>query len=128
MAQFKFYGHREVLENQRKALSDATHACATEAFGLPQEKRFHRFEGLDAENFIYPAGRTEKYTIIEVLLFEGRPVEAKKKFYALMFDRFEKELGIGPNDLEITLIETPRHDWAIRGLPGDELELNYKVG
>lgn len=27
----------------------------------------------------------------------------------------------------MTFLETPRHNWLIRGLPGDELELNYKV-
>lgn len=27
----------------------------------------------------------------------------------------------------IVLIETPRHDWGIRGMPGDELNLNYTV-
>ncbi len=29
--------------------------------------------------------------------------------------------------LEITLFETPCHAWGIRGLPGDEIGLNYKV-
>jgi hypothetical protein len=29
--------------------------------------------------------------------------------------------------IEITLFETPRENWGIRGLPGDELSLNYKV-
>jgi hypothetical protein len=27
----------------------------------------------------------------------------------------------------MTFIETPRHDWLVRGQPGDELELTYKV-
>jgi hypothetical protein len=30
-------------------------------------------------------------------------------------------------DLEITIFETPKHNWGFRGLPGDEHELNYKV-
>jgi hypothetical protein len=36
-------------------------------------------------------------------------------------------LGIHKNDVEITIFETPRENWGIRGLPGDELPLNYKV-
>ncbi len=26
-----------------------------------------------------------------------------------------------------TITETPKHNWGIRGLPGDELTLNYKA-
>ena len=36
-------------------------------------------------------------------------------------------MKIDKNDLEITILETPKHNWGIRGLPGDELQLNYKV-
>ncbi|APF21976.1 putative transglutaminase-like protein [Clostridium butyricum] len=32
-----------------------------------------------------------------------------------------------PNDVEITIFETPNYNWGIRGVPGDELGLNYKV-
>ena len=95
--------------------------------GLPADKRFHRFIRLDTESFIYPESRSERYTTIEGILFEGRGVETKKRFYQALFERFETALGIAANDLEIVLIETPRHDRGIRGLPGDELTLDYKV-
>jgi len=36
-------------------------------------------------------------------------------------------LSIEPLDIEIILIETPKYNWAIRGVAGDELSLNYKV-
>ncbi|KGM13413.1 tautomerase family protein [Cellulomonas bogoriensis] len=36
-------------------------------------------------------------------------------------------LGIGAADLEVTLVEPPRYDWAIRGSAGDDLELGYQV-
>jgi hypothetical protein len=29
--------------------------------------------------------------------------------------------------MKFTITETPRHNWGIRGLPADELTLNYKV-
>ncbi|ACU60199.1 4-oxalocrotonate tautomerase [Chitinophaga pinensis DSM 2588] len=65
--------------------------------------------------------------IIEILLFEGRTVEARKKLYQLIFASFRSILGIEPNDVEITLIETPARNWGIRGKAGDELTLNYQV-
>ena len=60
-------------------------------------------------------------------MFEGRSVAAKKMLIRLMFERFNSRLGISPTDLEMTIFETPRHNWGFRGLPGDEHTLNYKV-
>jgi phenylpyruvate tautomerase PptA (4-oxalocrotonate tautomerase family) len=82
---------------------------------------------VEEDCFYYFSGRTEKHTIIEVNMFEGRSVEAKKQFYKLLFERFERELDIQNIDLEITLMETPKHNWGIRGKSGDELNLNYKI-
>ena len=128
MAQFKVFGHAEVLRPRRAAMSDAIHASAEAVLGLPADKRFHRFFPLEPDDFVAPGSRTQDYTIIEVLLFEGRTVETKKAFVRDLYARFEGELGIAPLDLEITLVETPRHDWGIRGLPGDELtDLTYRV-
>ncbi len=74
-----------------------------------------------------PAGRSERYTIIELSMFEGRSVAAKKKLIRLLFERFEAELDVAAQDLEITIFETPKHNWGFRGRPGDEHDLDYKV-
>lgn len=127
MSQIKIYGLRPHLESQRKRLSDTLHSCIVEAFLYPENKRAHRFFYLEKDDFYYPEGRSEQYTIIEISLFEGRSIEAKKALYRLIFERFENVLGISQNDVEITLTETPLHNWGIRGKPADELVLDYKV-
>jgi hypothetical protein len=128
MAQFKVYGFADVLRQRRAAVSDAIHASAVAVLGLPEDKRFHRFFLLEPDDFVVPSGRSQDYTILEVVLFEGRTVETKKAFVRDLFVRFDRELGIAPTDLEITLLESPRHNWGIRGLPGDELtDLTYSV-
>lgn len=127
MAQIKIYGRHTHLNRHRHGISNAIHQGAMEALGLPQNKRFHRFIGLDAEDFIHPGDRTERYTIIEVSMFEGRSVEARKAFIRQVFARLEAGCGIAPQDVEITITETPRHNWGIRGLPADELGLDYEV-
>ena len=127
MSQIKIYGLRPHLTSQRKKLSDTLHSCIVEAFNYPENKRAHRFFYMDEEDFYYPEGRSTQYTIIEIFLFEGRSIEAKKTLYKLIFERFENELSIFPNDVEITLIETPLYNWGIRGKSGDELILNYNV-
>lgn len=127
MGQIKIYGLREHLTPIRTRVSDTLHGCVVDAFQYPENKRAQRFFYLDQEDFFYPEGRSSQYTIIEISLFEGRSVSAKKHLYQLIFDRFERELGISPNDIEITLTETPLHNWGIRGKPADELMLDYKI-
>lgn len=127
MAQILVYGLRSHLDAHRRAISDALHACAVDVFALPRDKRFHRFISLEPADFIYPADRTERYTIIEVHMFEGRSVETKKQFIGAVFERMQHMCGIAPHDVELTMLETPRHNWGIRGLPGDELVLSYTV-
>jgi phenylpyruvate tautomerase PptA (4-oxalocrotonate tautomerase family) len=127
MSQVKIFGLRGSLAPVMRQVSDVIHSCVVDALQYPQDKRAHRFFPLEPDEFYYPPGRTERYTIIEFSMFEGRSVEAKKKLIRLLFERFEAVLGIGPNDVEITIFETPMHNWGFRGLPGDEHSLNYKV-
>lgn len=127
MGQIKIYGLRSHLQPIRTQLSSVLHQCVVDVFQYPQDKRAHRFFYLEPEDFYYPEGRSEKYTIVEILLFEGRSVTTKKTLYQHIFSEFEKHLKIAPTDVEITLIETPMHNWGIRGAAGDELALGYQV-
>jgi phenylpyruvate tautomerase PptA (4-oxalocrotonate tautomerase family) len=128
MAQFTIFGYADALRPRRAAMSDVVHASAAAVLGLPADKRFHRFVPLDADDFVVPDSRSRDYTIIEVSLFEGRTVETKKAFIRHLYAGFADQLHIAAIDLEVTLFESPRHNWGIRGLPGDELtDLTYQV-
>lgn len=127
MAQVKVYGLRAHLDPVKARLSEVIHGRVVEALSYPPEKRFHRFFPMEPADFVYPADRTGRYTIVEISLFEGRSVEAKKRLVRLLFERARADLDLSPQDLEITLFETPRHNWGIRGRPGDELGLSYAV-
>lgn len=127
MAQVKIYGLRSRLVSRRAALSDAIHQALMESLKLPKEKRFQRFILLETDDFIYPPDRSENYTIIEISLFEGRSTEAKKSLIHTLFSLLSAKPGIDPQDLEITLFETPQANWGIRGKPADELTLSYQV-
>lgn len=127
MGQIKIFGLKQELHPIREKLSEVLHDCIVEAFHYPREKKAHRFIYIEEDSFFYFAGRTSKHTIIEISVFEGRSIAAKKKLYGLLFQKFETEFGITPMDLEITIFETPMHNWGIRGKSGDELVLNYQV-
>jgi phenylpyruvate tautomerase PptA (4-oxalocrotonate tautomerase family) len=127
MPQTKIYGHAEFIQQHRQTISDSIHACMVEALAYPLEKRFQRFIPLQAEDFIYPDDRSAQYLVIEISLFEGRTVEAKKNLIRLIYEKLNIGLNIAANDIEIILYEIPQHNWGVRGMPGDELKLNYSV-
>ena len=127
MAQIKIYGQGEHLRPVQRALSDAIHSCVVEALQFPQDKRAHRFFPLEPEDFYYPASATARYTIIEISMFEGRTTATKKQLIRLLFERICQQADRLPNEVEVTISETPRHNWGFRGVPGDEVGLPYKV-
>jgi phenylpyruvate tautomerase PptA (4-oxalocrotonate tautomerase family) len=127
MAQVKIYGEHAHLRVKRERLSDVIHAVLRETLGLPEDKRFHRFIGLDEEDFIHPPDRSSAYTIIEISLFEGRSAATKQALLETLMRRLTDALGLAHQDIEITLFETPRAHWGIRGRTGDRLHLDYKV-
>src|SRR5712671_736936 len=112
MAQIKIYGIRIYLDPIKGRLSEVIHSCIVDALQFPADKRAHRFFPLDAGDFFYPKGRTVRYTIIEISMFEGRSTEAKKRLIRLLFERIEAGLGISSQDVEITITETPMHNWG----------------
>lgn len=126
MAQIKIYGLRETLSNNKTQVSQAIHRAVTESLGLPIEKRFHRFIAFDEEDFLFPSDRSKRYLILEISMFEGRTIETKKQLIRALFHELNA-LGFAPHDVEITIFETPRHNWGIRGACGDELILNYVI-
>ena len=111
----------------KRKMSDVIHSCVVDAFKFPMDKRFHRFFPMESENFYFAPLRTDNYTIIEISIFEGRSTDAKKELISLIYNRFKTELEIDKDDIELTIFETPKQNWGIRGLPGDELLLNYNV-
>jgi hypothetical protein len=126
MVQTKIFGLRERLEPIRQELSDVINSCIVDALQYPKDKQMQRFFLFNKEDFFYPAGRSDRYTIVEFIMFTGRSIEAKKQLIRLMFARVQS-LGISGQDLEMTIFEEPRHHWGFRGLPGDEHQLDYKI-
>ncbi|MCK5707227.1 MAG: tautomerase family protein [Candidatus Aureabacteria bacterium] len=121
------YGIKEKLNPIKAKLSDVIHCCMRETLGMPEDKRAHRFIPMDREDFYYPGGRSDAYTVIEINMIQGREKDTQKTLIKALFEKIEKKLGISPVDIEITIKEQPAHCWGFRGITGDEAELNYKI-
>ena len=121
------YGLAPHLNPIKARMSDVLHGCLVEVLGLPADKRAHRFFPMAAEDFFAPGGRSDAYTVIAISMIEGRTVATKKALIKTIFAAFERELGIRPVDVEITISEQAAHCWGFRGMTGDEAAIPYKI-
>ena len=122
------YGIRERLDPIKVELSDVVHACMQSVLGLPEDKRAHRFIPLAREDFHYPGGRSDAYTVIEINMMSGRKPETQKALIKAIFRELESRLSLSPIDVEITIKEQQPYQWGFRGMTGDEVkDLDYKV-
>ncbi len=122
------YGIKEKLNPVKAQLSDVIQGCVQQVLGLPEDKRAHRFIPMDREDFYYPGGRSDAYTVIEINMMAGRQVETQKQLIKTLFQEIESRLGIAPMDVEIIIKEQAPHQWGFRGMTGDEArDLSYRV-
>ncbi|MAZ89978.1 MAG: tautomerase family protein [Cellvibrionaceae bacterium] len=122
------YGVREKLNPIKAILSDVVHGCMQTELGMPEDKRGHRFIPLEREDFYYPSGRSDAYTVIEINMMSGRKPETQKSLIKALFQEIESQLHIAPIDIEITIKEQAPYQWGFRGITGDEVtDLTYKV-
>jgi len=121
------YGIKQHLNPIKAQISNVIHGCMQSVLGMPEDKRAHRFMPMEKEDFYYPGGRSDAYTVIEINMMAGRKPETQKDLIKELFKQFEDQLGIAPVDVEITIKEQPSHCWGFRGITGDEAQLNYKV-
>jgi phenylpyruvate tautomerase PptA (4-oxalocrotonate tautomerase family) len=125
MAQIKVYGNRSVWGDRRTEISDALHEALVRTWRIPAEKRFHRFLLLDDGDLVTP--RSDAYLVVEIVCFTGRTRKAKRALIAALYDDVAPQLGLAVNDLEVVILESPKENWGIRGVSGDELVLAYRV-
>lgn len=75
---------------------------------------------------IVPPGKGESYSVIEIKLFSGRSLDAKRRLYAAIVDELSV-FDVPPSDIKVVLIESGPENWGLRGLPASEIDLGFKV-
>jgi phenylpyruvate tautomerase PptA (4-oxalocrotonate tautomerase family) len=109
------------------AVIDAVQSALREALKIPEADRTLRLIEHPVSHFAVPPGRGQKFTLVEVTMFSGRSMEAKRTLYQAIV-RNLAAVGIPPLDIKITLIETPPENWGLRGgMPASEIDLGFKI-
>jgi phenylpyruvate tautomerase PptA (4-oxalocrotonate tautomerase family) len=112
---------------QTQAIIEAIYLAQREALKVPEHDRHIRLIEHAPEYFHVPPGRTENFTLVEISLFAGRSIEAKRALYQAIVANLGA-IGIAPADIFIVLHEVPLENWGIRGgTPASEIDLGFKV-
>jgi len=120
-------GRRARSAAEVQSLIEALYLAQREALRVPEWDRQIRYVGHKAEDFHVVPGRSDNYLLVEITLFAGRSLEAKRALYRQVVERFGR-LGVDANDITIVLHEVPPDNWGIRGgRPASEVDLGFKV-
>lgn len=106
---------------------EAVQAALLTSLKIPDYDRDVVIDLYDEASRIVPTGRSERYTRIEILLFSGRSLEARKALYSTIVANFSA-LGVPAGEIKIILIEVPPQNWGVRGgLPASEIDLGFRI-
>lgn len=112
---------------QVQPIIKAIYLAQRETLQLPAHDRQIHYIEHRPEHFHVPSGKSENYTLVEITLFAGRSIAAKRALYQAIVNNLGV-LGIAPDDVFIVLNEVTLENWGIRGgIPATEVDLGFKV-
>jgi phenylpyruvate tautomerase PptA (4-oxalocrotonate tautomerase family) len=112
---------------RRTQFIEAIHAALVEAIKIPPDDKVLRFVSHAAEDFVIPPAFGERFTRIEIMMFAGRSLDAKRKLYKALVRNLEP-FGVPANDVKVVLVEVPAENWGLRGgHAGCDVELGFEI-
>ncbi|HUC68442.1 MAG TPA: tautomerase family protein [Stellaceae bacterium] len=113
---------------ERKAdFIEAINAGLVAALHTPPEETLLRLIEHGPGDFLVPQGSGERFTRMEITLFAGRSIAAKRRLYQTLVHCLAT-FGVAPEDVKIVLIEVPKENVGYRGgKPASEIDLGYEV-
>ncbi|WP_051940281.1 tautomerase family protein [Stenoxybacter acetivorans] len=96
-------------------------------FGVADEELQARYQYFSADTFYSPSNNSN-YIHIEIILFKGRSLNAKRKLYKQITIDLASLLNILPKDILILLNEQVSENWGMHGgLSADEIDFGYNI-
>jgi len=107
------------------ALMNVTIDTVQQILNVPKDDKNIRLTEYDPELFLMKPPYT---LIIEISMFSGRSVNAKRALYQAIVVNLKEKLDIDIEDVFILINEQPRENWGIRGgIPASEVDLGFRL-
>ena len=118
---------KRYTREQEQEIINAVHAALMEGIRTPEWDRTIRLLVHEPHRFATPPQKDDRYTLVEVDLFSGRSLDAKKALYRAIVANLGS-FGIPADHITILLRESTAENWGVRGgLPASEVDLGFKV-
>jgi phenylpyruvate tautomerase PptA (4-oxalocrotonate tautomerase family) len=108
-------------------LIEAIQSALVSSIKIPDWDRDIVVDLYDGKRRIVPTGRSDRYTRIEIELFAGRSMDAKRALYRAIVQNVST-LGVPETKTKTVLIEVPLENWGLRGgSAGTDVDLGFRV-
>lgn len=101
----------------KAALLAGARAAVTRAFGVPDGRVVVRVAETPADDVGLPSCRTDRFTLVDVLAYEGRTPELKRALSAALRDAYAADPGIEPSEVAVSFRDASPDDLDV--LPGE---------
>ncbi len=109
----------------KKKILDGIHAALVEAFRIPDRDRNQILHEHAAESF--EAHRGPESVFVEMSVFPGRTVDAKRRLYAAIVEKLGGA-GVPRDKVLVVLHEPPLENWGIReGKAATDVNIGFKL-
>jgi 4-oxalocrotonate tautomerase len=102
-----------------RQLLDSTHAAVVEAFGVPERDRYQIVNVREPEEVVaLDTGlgfeRSDQVVIIHIVSRQRSETQTKR-FYELLASNLQRDCGLDPKDLIVSITENGDADWSFGG-------------
>ena len=111
---------------EKQQIMDAIHDALVESIKIPKHDRLQILHEHDADQFMIPEGKSERFTLVEISMYPGRSIETKRLLLKTIAKKLE-EIGIQAHDTMVILNEPPLDHWGVDGKPASEMQFGYRL-
>jgi len=99
------------------AVGLCVHSALVSALGVPEQDHFQVLSRHSADEAVHDPSylgveRTDGIVFVQITMAVGRTVELKRALYREIVQRLADGCGVRPQDVFITLVETPYENWS----------------
>ncbi len=114
-----------LLEDEKEFI-DSFQEVMMNVLKIPEDDRQIVLEQ-KTKGFYQPTNSSGKYIIIEIKMFAGRSLNAKKKLFKELF-ALANSLGVVDSNMNVILEDIEKENWGIRGgQPASEVDLGFNT-
>lgn len=115
------------LHGQQTAFLEAVHGAVVEALKTPDDEPLARLIEHPATHYLTPHASGSRFTRIEIVLFAGRSLDAKRALYQAMV-RALHPFDVPPLDIKVVLVEVTPADVGFRGgVAACDIDIGYAL-